>query len=186
MRLRPFEPADSAQILAIYGPIIANSSATFEVEVPSLHDFSERLARIAGRFPFWVAEDANGSVQGYAYATTHRERIAYQWAVETSVYVAPTAYRQGLGRELYGALLPSLLERGFVWAYGVITLPNDASVALHAACGYESFATYSAAGQKFGEWCDVHWMRYALNQARPGMNEPTFLGLSSDSEPEAR
>jgi phosphinothricin acetyltransferase len=180
MRLRPFQPADSAQILAIYGPIIVHSSATFEVEVPSLHDFSERLARIAGRFPFWVAEDANGSVLGYAYATTHRERIAYQWAVETSVYVAPTAYRQGLGRELYGALLPSLLERGFVWAYGVITLPNDASVALHAACGYESFATYHAAGQKFGRWYDVQWARFALRPAEPGMAAPRFQGLSRD------
>ena len=116
MTLRPYRPADSAQILAIYGPIIAHSSATFEVEVPSLNDFSERLARIAGRFPFWVAEDANGSILGYAYATTHRERIAYQWAVETSVYVAPAAHRQGLGRELYGALLPTMVERGFDWA----------------------------------------------------------------------
>lgn len=186
MRLRPFRPADSAPILAIYGPIIADSSATFEVKVPSLNDFSELLARIAGRFPFWVAEDANGSILGYAYATTHRERIAYQWAVETSVYVAPTAHRQGLGRALYGALLRSLLDRGFVWAYGVITLPNDASVALHAACGYESFATYSAAGQKFGKWYDVHWMRFALNEARPGMKEPTFFGLNSDIELEAR
>ena len=186
MTLRPYRPADSAQILAIYGPIIANSSATFEVEVPSLQDFSERLARIAGRFPFWVAEDANGSILGYAYATTHRERIAYQWAVETSAYVAPEHCGKGLGRALYGALLPSLLERGFVWAYGVITLPNDASVALHSACGYKSFATYSAAGQKFGEWCDVHWMRYELNQARPGMSEPTFFGLNSGIEPEAR
>ena len=177
MWLRTYRPADSDQILAIYGPIIAHSSATFEVEVPSLKDFSERLARIAERFPFLVAEDANGSILGYAYATTHRERIAYQWAVETSVYVAPTAHRRGLGLALYVALLPSLLERGFVWAYGVITLPNDASIALHAACGYESFATYSAVGQKFGEWCDVHWMRYALNEARPGMKEPTFRGL---------
>ena len=120
---------------------------------------------------------SNRQVLGYAYGTTHRERIAYQWAVETSVYVAPEAHRQGVGRALYAALLPSLAERGFVWAYGVITLPNDSSVALHSACGYQSFATYLAAGQKFGQWCDVHWMRYALNEARPGMAEPRFRGL---------
>lgn len=177
MLLRPYRSADTESILAIYGPVVAESSATFETEVPALNDFTERLARIAGRFPFWVAVDADGSVLGYAYGTTHRERIAYQWAVETSVYVAPRAHRQGVGRALYSALLPSLAERGFVWAYGVITLPNDASVALHAACGYTSFATYSAAGQKFGQWCDVHWMRYALNEARPGMAEPRFRGL---------
>jgi len=186
MRLRPFRPADSAKILAIYGPIIANSSATFEVEVPSLQDFSERLACIAGRFPFWVAEDANGSVLGYAYATTHRERIAYQWAVETSVYVAPDHCGKGLGRVLLEALHASLAERGFVWSYGVITLPNPASLALLNSMDYNFFATYHAAGQKFGRWYDVQWMRYALNQARPGMNEPTFFGLNSGSEPEAR
>ena len=177
MLLRPYRSTDAESILAIYGPVVAESSATFELEVPSLGDFKERLARIAERFPFWVAEDACGQLLGYAYGTTHRERVAYQWAVETSVYVAPHTHRQGVGRALYAALLPSLAERGFVWAYGVITLPNDASVALHSACGYASFATYTAAGQKFGRWCDVHWMRYALNEARPGMAEPTFCGL---------
>ncbi|MBM3433277.1 MAG: N-acetyltransferase family protein [Bacteroidetes bacterium] len=177
MLLRPFLTSDAESILTIYGPVVAESTATFETEVPALNDFTERLARIAGRFPFWVAVDPDGSVLGYAYGTTHRERIAYQWAVETSVYVAPRAHRQGVGRALYSTLLPSLAERGFVWAYGVITLPNDASVALHAACGYESFATYTAAGQKFGQWCDVHWMCYALNAARPGMAEPRFRGL---------
>ena len=177
MLLRPYRSTDAESILAIYGPVVAESSATFELEVPPLGDFKERLSRIAERFPFWVAENACGELLGYAYGTTHRERVAYQWAVETSVYVAPHAHRQGVGRALYAALLPSLAERGFVWAYGVITLPNDASVALHAACGYESFATYTAAGQKFGRWCDVHWMRYALNEARPGMAEPSFRGL---------
>ena len=93
------------------------------------------------------------------------------------MFVPSQAQSQGVRRALYDALLPSLAERGFVWAYGVITLPNDSSVALHSACGYESFATYTAAGQKFGQWCDVHWMRYALNEARPGMAEPRFRGL---------
>jgi len=186
MRLRPFQPADSAQILAIYGPIIANSSATFEVEVPSLHDFSERLARIAGLFPFWVAEDANGSVQGYAYATTHRERIAYQWAVETSVYVASDHCGKGLGRVLLEALHASLAERGFVWSYGVITLPNPASLALLNSMDYNFFATYHAAGQKFGRWYDVQWARFALRPAEPGMAAPRFQGLSLDERVEVR
>ena len=174
--LRPYRSTDAAAVLALYEPFVRDSGVTFETDVPSLEDFSKRLAHIAGRFPFWVWEE-DGTVLGYAYGTTHRERISYQWAVETSVYVAPRAHRQGVGRALYSALLPSLAERGFVWAYGVITLPNDASVALHAACGYTSFATYLAAGQKFGQWCDVHWMRYALNEARPGMAAPRFIGL---------
>ena len=182
MQLRPYRSTDASAVLAIYGPVVAESSATFELEVPNLDDFSKRLAGIAGRFPFWVAESAEGALLGYAYGTTHRERVAYQWAVETSVYVATSAHRRGVARALYGALLPSLAERGFVWAYGVITLPNDASVALHAASGYESFATYAAAGQKFGRWHDVHWMRVRLNPPRDGMAEPVFIGLRSESE----
>ncbi|MFZ9527073.1 MAG: GNAT family N-acetyltransferase, partial [Schleiferiaceae bacterium] len=70
MLLRPYRPSDASAVLAIYGPVIADSSATFELEVPSLADFSERLARIAGRFPFWVAESADGQLLGYAYGTT--------------------------------------------------------------------------------------------------------------------
>lgn len=173
MQLRAYRSGDAAGILAIYGPVVATSSATFEYEVPHLEDFEKRLAAIAGRFPFLVAEAPDGSLQGYAYATTHRERMAYQWAVETSVYVKEPG--KGLGRKLYDALLPQLVNRGFLWAYGVITLPNPASLALHAACGYESFATYETAGQKFGQWYDVHWMRKKLNAAAPELSPPQFI-----------
>ena len=172
MTLRAYRSEDAAGILSIYGPVVATSSATFEYEVPSLEVFEKRLAAIAGRFPFLVAEATDGSIAGYAYGTTHRERIAYQWAVESSVYVREPG--QGLGRKLYDALLPQLAERGFLWAYGVITQPNPASISLHAACGYESFATYAAAGQKFGHWHDVHWMRKALNEPLPQQPAPKF------------
>ncbi len=172
MQIRAFRPEDTQGILAIYGPIVSQSTATFEIDVPEFHTFEQRLARIAGRFPFLVAEDDQGTIVGYTYATTHRERIAYQWAVETSVYVAQPG--QGLGRTLYQALLPELTERGFLWAYGVITLPNEASIGLHDACGFSPFALYSHAGQKFGAWWDVQWMRKALNSARPGMPSPQF------------
>lgn len=177
MRIRAYRSEDAPGILDIYGPVVATSSATFEYEVPPLEDFEKRLAAIAGRFPFLVAEASDGSIHGYAYATTHRERIAYQWAVETSVYVKEPG--KGLGRALYDALLPMLIERGFLWAYGVITLPNPASLALHATCGYESFATYEAAGQKFGQWFDVHWMRKKLNQAAPQLSPPQFKGAQN-------
>ncbi|MDG1252678.1 MAG: GNAT family N-acetyltransferase [Schleiferiaceae bacterium] len=172
MTFRAFQPGDASGILAIYAPVVLLSSATFETVVPDLPSFSERLANIAGRFPFITAIDAQGAVVGYAYAATHRERIAYQWAVETSVYVAQPG--QGLGRALYDRLLQQLTERGFLWAYGVITLPNDASVSLHKSCGYEGFTTYEHAGQKFGQWCDVFWMRKSLGIAHPGLPSPRF------------
>ncbi|MFM1898102.1 MAG: hypothetical protein RL577_342, partial [Bacteroidota bacterium] len=78
-------------------------------------------------------------------------------------------------RRLYEPLLAQLSERGFVWAYAVITLPNAASEGFHQALGYEPFAVYQDAGQKQGKWCDVAWMRKRLNASSTGMREPRFL-----------
>ena len=169
--LRPYRSTDAAAVLALYEPFVRDSGVTFETDVPSLEDFSKRLAHIAGRFPFWVWEDG-GTVLGYAYGTTHRERIAYQWAVETSVYVGRPG--NGIGKQLYQKVLSELRNRGFVWAYGVITLPNEPSLALHEACGFKPFARYDSAGQKLGTWYDVQWVRCSLNPAAPGMAEPQY------------
>jgi L-amino acid N-acyltransferase YncA len=172
MKIRAYRSEDAPQIWAIYEPVVANSIATFEYEIPELTIFLQRLAAIAGRFPFLVAEDDAGNILGYAYGSSHRERVAYQWAVETSVYVKDSG--KGVGRALYKALLPQLTDRGFVWAYGVITQPNPASVALHEASGYVGFATYKDAGQKFGEWHDVFWMRKMLNHPKSKQSAPIF------------
>ena len=169
--LRPYASSDAAGVLALYAPFVAESGITFETEIPSLTDFEKRLAALAGRFPFWVWE-TDGNVVGYAYAAPHRERKAYQWAVETSVYVGTSG--QGIGRKLYDRVLEELRERGFVWAYGVITLPNEASLALHRACGFEPFARYEDAGQKLGTWYDVQWVRLRLNPAKNGRKEPDY------------
>ena len=169
--LRPYRSTDAAAVLALYEPFVRDSGVTFETDVPSLEDFSKRLAHIAGRFPFWVWEDG-GTVLGYAYGTAHRERIAYQWAVETSVYVGRPG--NGIGKQLYQKVLSELRNRGFVWAYGVITLPNEPSLALHEACGFKPFARYDSAGQKLGTWYDVQWVRCSLNPAAPGMAEPQY------------
>ena len=169
--LRPYRSTDASAVLALYEPFVRDSGVTFETELPSLEDFSKRLAHIAGRFPFWVWEDG-GTVLGYAYGTAHRERIAYQWAVETSVYVGRPG--EGIGKQLYQKVLSELRDRGFVWAYGVITLPNEPSLALHEACGFKPFARYDNAGQKSGTWYDVQWVRCGLNSVVPDMAEPQY------------
>ncbi len=172
LHIRAYRSSDAPGILAIYRPFVLEGAVTFEIEVPSLEAFTQRLDAIAARFPFLVAE-SEGQIAGYAYAATHRERIAYQWAVETSIYVSEPGH--GLGRRLYEPLLDQLSQRGFVWAYAVITLPNAASEQFHQALGYEPFALYQDAGQKQGQWCDVAWMRKRLNDSTPGMPEPRFL-----------
>jgi L-amino acid N-acyltransferase YncA len=172
LHIRAYRSSDAPGILAIYRPFVLEGAVTFEIEVPSLEAFTQRLDAIAARFPFLVAE-SEGQIAGYAYAATHRERIAYQWAVETSIYLSEPG--RGLGRRLYEPLLDQLSQRGFVWAYAVITLPNVASEQFHQALSYEPFALYQDAGQKQGKWCDVAWMRKRLNDSTPGMPEPHFL-----------
>lgn len=170
--IRAFRKSDTLDLLRIYGHEVLESIATFECEVPSFATFQKRLVTIARRFPFLVALNSEGRLAGYAYAAPHRDRIAYQWAVETSVYVRDKG--QGIGQSLYKALMLQLTHRGFLWAYGVITQPNPASVALHKSCGFESFATFHAAGQKFDRWHNVLWMRKSLNTAVKNMPVPRF------------
>jgi L-amino acid N-acyltransferase YncA len=124
-----------------------------------------RLAKVLGHYPWLVCEDG-GEVLGYAYATQHRERAAYRWSVDTSVYVRQGRQRRGVGRALYTPLLAVLPLQGFVNAYACVTLPNPASVGLHEAMGFEPVGVYRQVGFKYGAWHDVAWHQRPL-QPRP-------------------
>src|SRR5688572_24224993 len=133
--IRPVQMADAARILEIYAPFISAGPVTFETSRPSLAEFEQRVQKISAKYPYLVW-DENGLVLGYAYASLHRERAAYRWAVETSIYLAPEARGKGIGSRLYNALLDEVKACGFTIAYGIIAMPNDASVALHSKCGF--------------------------------------------------
>lgn len=171
--IRKFEKSDIENIYRIYEPFVTHSSVTFETEMPSLAEFSERLISIAAEFPFLVLEIEN-EVCGYAYACRHRERKAYRWAVETSIYLSEKARNKGLGSKIYTALLDDLVKRKFVTAYGIITLPNDSSVMLHKKVGFEQMAIHKHAGYKLGEWHDVLWVEKTLNTPSDSPEEPIF------------
>ena len=171
--LRPYSPADCPQILEIYRPFIETSGITFETEVPSLEQFQQRLDDIAQAYPFLVIEE-EGKIIAYAYACRHRERAAYRWIVETSVYVHHEHYHQGLGQKIYAKLFETLRERNFMWAFAGITLPNPSSMKLHLQFGFEPLALYEQAGWKLGEWHDVHWLKLALNPPTYPPVEPIF------------
>jgi L-amino acid N-acyltransferase YncA len=102
-------------------------------------------------------------VAGYAYAARFRERAAYRFVVETSIYVADGAQRRGVGRRLYGALIETLRVQGFVHAIGALALPNDASVTLHEALGFRAAGAYREVGFKQGQWIDVGIWQCTLN-----------------------
>jgi L-amino acid N-acyltransferase YncA len=147
---------DGAALHAIYAPIVASTAISFELEPPSIAEMAARVARITQRHP-WLVDDADGIIRGYAYATAHRERQAYQWSVDVSVYVADHARGGGVGRALYGALFQVLRAQGFANAYAGIALPNEPSVGLHRALGFAPIGVYRRAGYKLGAWHDVEW-----------------------------
>jgi phosphinothricin acetyltransferase len=153
--------ADAGALLAIYAPVVRTSAITFEYEPPSEAEFAERIRSVTTRWPWLVAERA-GLMAGYAYGTTWRSRAAYQWNVETTVYVAPDAHRQGVGRALYRALLACLRLQGYRLALGCITLPNAASVGLHETHGFRQVGVHRAAGYKLGRWHDVGFWELEL------------------------
>ncbi|MGQ0739945.1 MAG: arsinothricin resistance N-acetyltransferase ArsN1 family B [Bacteroidota bacterium] len=161
--IRLVAPEDAENILAIYTPYIENTSFTFETEVPSVAEFSERIKKYLHHWP-WLVCEVNGSIAGYAYASGYRERVAYQWSVECSVYVQDDFQRMGVAKALYETLFEILEQQGFRNVYAVINLPNDKSVAFHESCGFRYFATYEQVGYKLGEWKNVGWWRLILNK----------------------
>jgi L-amino acid N-acyltransferase YncA len=161
--LRLVTPTDAKAILDIYAPYIENTSFTFETEVPSVEEFSKRIETYLLNWP-WLVCEIDGVIAGYAYATRHRERTAYQWCIESSVYIHDNFQRAGIARVLYTALFEILKKQGFRNVYAVINLPNDKSVAFHESCGFQYFATYEKVGYKLGKWKNVGWWRLILNE----------------------
>ena len=162
---------DGAACAAIYAPYVADTAITFETEAPSPADMAARIATASQRHVWLVLEDG-GRVVGYAYGGNFHHRPAYRWACEVSVYLEPGRRRTGAGRTLYEALLPRLSERGFRVAAAGMTLPNDASVGLHSAMGFEHVGVFRRIGFKLGAWHDVAWMQCALGA---GQDPPAEL-----------
>ncbi len=152
---------DAAACAAIYAPFVTDGVASFESVAPDATDMSARIAAHAGAHAFLVAE-RGGRVVGFAYACPHRARAAYRWSADVSVYVEASAHRQGVGRELYGALLDLLRRQGIRRVHAGITLPNPASVSLHESFGFTPVGVYRGVGYKFGRWRDVGWWQLDL------------------------
>lgn len=160
--LRSADPElDAAACAAIYAPHVADGAASFEEVAPDAGEMRDRMQRCTRTHP-WLVLERGGSVAGYAYACPHRERAAYRWAADVSVYVAAEHRRAGVGRALYEALFALLRDQGLRAAVAGITLPNPASVALHEALGFALVGVYPAIGWKAGAWRDVGWWQLEL------------------------
>jgi L-amino acid N-acyltransferase YncA len=161
MTIRLARPSDAEGIQAIYAPFVAETAVSFETEVPSAAQMERRIAAVMPAHP-WLVVDQDGTIAGYAYASRHRDRRAYDWSVDVAAYVAPAHHRRGLGRGLYTALLGILRAQGFHGAYAGITLPNPGSVGLHEAVGFAPVGVYRQVGWKHGAWHDVGWWERRL------------------------
>ncbi len=168
--VRPATSADAAACAAIYRPYVEDTVVSFETAAPSVE---EMAARIGSAVRWLVAVSPEDRVIGYAYASRHRERAAYRFACDVSVYVGPGNAGRGVGRALYAALLGDLEQRGYRMACAGIALPNPASVGLHAALGFRPVGTYERIGWKHGAWHDVLWMQCAIGGDGPPVGEPS-------------
>jgi L-amino acid N-acyltransferase YncA len=152
---------DAPGVLAIYAPLVRTSAITFEYEPPAVSEIAGRIRAVTTRWP-WLVYVRDDDVLGYAYATSWRARVAYQWAAETTVYVRTDAYRGGIGRALYVSLTACLRLLGYRLAIGGITLPNPASVGLHEALGFRAAGVHRGCGWKLGAWHDVGFWELEL------------------------
>lgn len=170
--MRAASAQDAAACAAIYAPYVKDTAITFELDQPSVAEMAERIAA-ASRSYAWLVFEEGRRVVGYAYGSRFNPRAAYRWACEVSVYVEVGRTRTGAGRALYEALLTRLAERGFRIAVAGMTLPNEASVGLHRAIGFEEVGTFRRIGFKHGAWHDVAWMQRVLASGEGPPPEPS-------------
>ncbi|WP_103384429.1 arsinothricin resistance N-acetyltransferase ArsN1 family B [Pseudonocardia dioxanivorans] len=155
--------SDAAAVAAIYAAYVRDTAISFETTPPDTATMARRIDHTLQRLP-WLVGEIGGRIVGYAYAGELRQRPAYRWAVEVSVYVDLTARRTGLGRELYRVLLDMLAAQGHVQAFAGITLPNDASIGLHRTLGFAHVGTWHDVGFKLGRWHDISWWQRRLRE----------------------
>ena len=158
--IRAAEPRDAIAIAEIYNHYVRTSVVTFEDEPVAATEIARRIAEVQSASLPWLVADVGSGVNGYAYATRWKNRTAYRFSVEITVYVAPGRSGCGIGSRLYEQLLPILQAQHVHAAIGGIALPNDASVALHEKFGFLKVAQFREVGFKFNRWIDVgYWQR---------------------------
>jgi L-amino acid N-acyltransferase YncA len=174
--------ADAGEVAAIYAPFVTRSATSFEITPPDRDEMATRIASTLAYAPYLV-HDRSGEVLGFAYASRHRERAAYRWSVDVSVYVHDRVRRHGVGRALYTSLFALLRLQGFYAAHAGITLPNPASVGLHEALGFVPVGVYRSVGYKMGAWHDVGWWQLPLRE-RTGEPAPPLTLAEAQTRPE--
>jgi phosphinothricin acetyltransferase len=172
VEIRPATEADIPEIQSIYAHHVLTGTGTFEEQPPSVEEMRERFEKVRGRGWAWlVAADASG-VLGFAYYTQFRNRIAYRFTVENSIYVRENVRGQGVGKALGARLIEDATAQGFRQMVAVIgDSENAGSIGVHATLGFQMAGTWRAVGLKFGRWLDVVTMQRALGRGSEDVPE---------------
>lgn len=185
--IRMANPADAQTLLNIYAPYVINTAITFEYDVPSVEEFASRIAHTLEKYPYLIAEEG-GNILGYAYASPFHDRPAYDWAVETSIYVDQNIKHRGIGRKLHDALESTLREQGILNMNACIAYPPEEdehldknSVEFHAHMGYRLVGEFYKCGYKFNRWYNMVWMEKLIGEHLSDQKPPKFNRLTKVS-----
>ena len=175
--------SDAQALLNIYSPYVEHTAITFEYDVPSVEEFASRIKNTLQKYPYLVAEK-NGRLLGYAYASPFHERPAYDWAVETSIFVDQNIKHQGIGRRLHDALEDALRSQGILNMNACIAYPPEEdeyldknSVEFHTHMGYRLVGEFYKCGYKFHRWYNMVWMEKLIGNHLSDQKPPKFPAL---------
>ena len=175
--------SDAQALLNIYSPYVEHTAITFEYDVPSVEEFASRIKNTLQKYPYLVAEK-NGRLLGYAYASPFHERPAYDWAVETSIYMDQNIKHQGIGRRLHDALEDALRSQGILNMNACIAYPPEEdeyldknSVEFHTHMGYRLVGEFYKCGYKFHRWYNMVWMEKMIGNHLSDQKPPKFPAL---------
>ena len=163
MNIRIATSEDARELLNIYKYYVDNTAITFEYDAPSVEEFENRIKNTLEKYPYIVAEE-NNKIYGYAYASTFKGRPAYDWSVETSIYVKANSSRKGVGTLLYNELERYLKLQNIINVNACIAYPNEKSENFHKKFGYKTVAHFTKCGYKFGQWNDMIWMEKFIGE----------------------
>lgn len=173
MRIQKVTVKDAKELIDIYAPYVRDTAISFEYEVPTVTEFEERIKKISSKYPYLKVTDDSGKILGYAYAGAFKERAAYDWAVETTIYIKEGYHKKGIGKYLYEALEEELKAMGVLNLNACIAYTQcedryltNASMHFHESLGYKLVGIFHKCGYKFNTWYDMIWMEKLIGEHR--------------------
>jgi L-amino acid N-acyltransferase YncA len=180
--IRLITESDASEVLKLYEPYVVNTIVSFEYEVPAIDEFVQRIKTNTIDYP-WLVSLNNEIITGFAYASRHRYRTAYQWSAESTIYLSSGFQGKGIARVLYETLFSLLRLQGYFNVYAGVGLPNEKSVGFHKALGFEEIGIFKKIGYKLGNWHDTYWFQLQITEQVS--NPPTPKKLNEILEDDA-